>query len=52
MLIFDTNERDPDDDLKLQFEAVGQFDQEDKMVAKAVLDSLILKHHAKKTMSR
>jgi transcriptional regulator with XRE-family HTH domain len=45
-LIFDETERDPDDDLRLQFEAVSQFSDEEKAVAKVLLESLILKHDA------
>jgi transcriptional regulator with XRE-family HTH domain len=44
MLVFDKDERGPDDELKLQFEALQQFTPEEKEVAKAVLESLILKH--------
>lgn len=51
-LIFDADERGPSDDLKLQFEALSQFDPEDRKVAKAVLESLILKHQAKQSMQR
>jgi len=45
-LIFDKDERGPDDDLRLQFEALTRFTPEEKMIAKAVLESLILKHDA------
>ncbi len=45
-LLFDENERGPDDGLKLQFEAVSQFSREEKKIAKVVLDGLILQHHA------
>lgn len=45
-LIFDKNERGPDDDLRLQFEALTRFTPEEKKIAKAVLESLILKHDA------
>lgn len=47
-LVFDDAERGPDDDLKLQFEALSHFDPEDKRVAQDVLESLILKHNAKR----
>jgi len=47
-LVFDEGERGPSDDLKLQFEALSQFDEEDRKIAKAVLESLILKHNAKR----
>ena len=45
-LIFDKDERGPDEDLRLQFEALTRFTPEEKKVAKAVLESLILKHDA------
>lgn len=47
-LVFGKHERGPDEDLRLQFEALSHFDAEEKKVAKAVLDSLILQHEAKK----
>jgi predicted enzyme involved in methoxymalonyl-ACP biosynthesis len=47
-LVFEEDERGPDEDLKLQFEAVSQFDSEEKKIAKALLDSLILKHQARR----
>ena len=45
-LVFDEDERGPDEELKLQFEAVSQFSPEEKAVARTVLDSLILRHTA------
>ena len=48
MLVFDTEERGPDDDLRLQFEAVSRFDPEDKKIIKALLEGMILKHEAKR----
>lgn len=45
-LVFEKDERGPDEELKLQFEAVSRFDPEHKRIAKAVLDGLILKHQA------
>jgi hypothetical protein len=51
-LIFDADERGPADDLRLQFEALSQFDPEDRKVAKAVLVSLIPKHQTKQSMQR
>lgn len=47
-LVFGETERGPTDELRLQFEALSQFDAEDRKVAKAVLESLILKHNAKR----
>ena len=45
-LVFDDRERDPNDDLRLQFEALCQFSPDEKAVARSVLESLILKHDA------
>jgi transcriptional regulator with XRE-family HTH domain len=47
-LVFGEGHRTPEDELKLQFEALSLFDEEDRKVAKAVLESLILKHNAKR----
>ncbi len=46
LLLFDEDERRPPEDLKMQFEAINQFTDEEKSVAKTLLDSLILKHTA------
>src|SRR4051812_20821757 len=46
-LLFEENERGPDEELKLQFEAVRQFDEQDRKTAIDVLEGLILKHQAK-----
>lgn len=45
-LIFDDGEREPSDELRLQFEALQSFTPEEKQVAKSVLEGLILKHDA------
>jgi transcriptional regulator with XRE-family HTH domain len=47
-LIFERDERGPDDELRLQFEAITRFDPEEKKVVKNVLDGLILKHQARR----
>lgn len=46
LLVFDKDERDPVEDLRLHFEAIAQFDDEHKRMVKALLDGLILKHQA------
>lgn len=51
-LIFSKDERGPDEDLRFQFEAVSQFDKEDKELARGVLEGLILKHQAKQSQLR
>jgi transcriptional regulator with XRE-family HTH domain len=48
MLLFENDERGPDDELKLQFEAVSRFDAEEKHVVRSLLDSMILKHEARR----
>ncbi len=45
-LIFDAKERGPDDDLRLQFEAAQRLDPEEKRIARALLESLIIRHDA------
>lgn len=47
-LIFDEDERGPSDELKLQFEAVSAFDDEDRAIARAVIESLILRYQSKR----
>ncbi len=51
-LVFDDDERGPSDDLKLQFEAVSAFDEEDRAIARTLLDSLILRHQSKRWIHR
>jgi len=51
-LLFDEEERGPEETLKLQFEAITQFDDEDKQIAQGVLEGLILKHQAKQSLQR
>ena len=51
-LVFEQDERGPDEQLKLQFEAVSQFDDDDKDLAQGVLEGLILKHQAKQSLER
>lgn len=50
-LVFDREERNPDEDLRLQFEAITRFDPEERKVAKALLESLILRHEARRWSS-
>jgi len=47
-LIFEDEEREPTDDFKLKFEAIQQMDAEEQKVIRSVLDSLILKHQARR----
>jgi transcriptional regulator with XRE-family HTH domain len=52
VLLFDKDERGPAEALRLQFEALRQFDQEELQVTQQVLESLILKHQAKQMVLR
>ena len=51
-LVFGDAERGPDEALKLKFEAVRQFDAEERKLAEGVLDSLINNHQAKRLFAR
>lgn len=48
VLLFGEDERGPDDDLRLQFEAVSRFDEEEKRVVRSLLEGMILKHEARR----
>ncbi|MBD8528197.1 hypothetical protein [Pseudomarimonas arenosa] len=52
LLLFDEEERGPDDQLRMQFEAIKQFDEEDRQLALGLLEGLILKHQAKRLLMR
>jgi len=45
-LVFSEETRGPSDEFRMQFEALTQFDDHEKLVARELLDSLILKHTA------
>ena len=47
-LLFEDGERGPDDELKYQFEAVSRLDPEEKLVIREVVESILLKHDAKR----
>jgi len=51
VLIFGADERGPDGDLHLQFDAISKFAPEEKQVIKALLEGMILKHEAKRWSS-
>ena len=51
-LLFAKDERGPDDDLKLQFEAVSRFTTEEKHIVKSVLQGMILQHEARRWAER
>jgi transcriptional regulator with XRE-family HTH domain len=51
-LLFGKAERGPDEDLRLQFEAISRFDEEEKKVVKSVLEGLLLTHEARRWSAR
>jgi transcriptional regulator with XRE-family HTH domain len=51
-LLFEAGEREPDDDLKLRFEAIAAMLPEEQDVAKAVLDAIIVKSQVTGTLER
>ena len=51
-LAFDKEERDPDEDLHRQFEAISGFGPEEKKVARALLESLIPGHEVSRWSSQ
>ncbi|HXE10636.1 MAG TPA: helix-turn-helix transcriptional regulator [Bryobacteraceae bacterium] len=51
MLLFEDQERGPDEELKLQFEAVTRLDPEEKKVIRSVIESIILRHEARRWSS-
>jgi transcriptional regulator with XRE-family HTH domain len=48
VLLFGKDERGPDDDLRMQFEAITRFDEEEKRVVRSLLEGMILKHEARR----
>jgi len=45
-LVFSEETHGPSDEFRMQFEALTRFDDQEKLVAREILDSLILKHTA------
>jgi hypothetical protein len=47
-LLFGKDERGPGENLRLRFEAVLRFDEEEKRVVPSLLEGMILKHEARR----
>jgi transcriptional regulator with XRE-family HTH domain len=47
-LLFGRAERGPDEDLRLQFEAISRFNDDEKNVVRSVLEGLLLTHEARR----
>src|SRR5690606_15400448 len=52
VLLFDKDERGPDEALKLKFEALRDFSPDERRIAEGVLDSLIVQHQAKRLFAQ
>jgi transcriptional regulator with XRE-family HTH domain len=50
-LVFDQDERGPDDDLRLAFEATMHLDPDERATVKQLIEAMILKHEAKRWAS-
>jgi hypothetical protein len=50
-MVFEEGERGPDEDLRLQFEAVSRMSDEDKRIIMALLDGMIIKHQTRQMIS-
>jgi len=50
-LLFEDSERGPDEELRLQFEALSHFNEDEKKTVREVLDGLILNHQARRWAS-
>jgi transcriptional regulator with XRE-family HTH domain len=51
-LLFEEGERGPDEELRLQFEALSAMPPEEKAVARAVLDAIIVKNQVAGALER
>ena len=51
-LVFEEEERGPDDKLKLHFEAVSKLEPEEQHVIIEIIDGMLLKHDAKRYLNR
>lgn len=50
-LAFDDAERGPDEELRLQFEAITRLDPEEKKIVRSVLESILIRNDAKRWMA-
>jgi transcriptional regulator with XRE-family HTH domain len=49
-LLFGRAERGPDEDLRLQFEAISRFNEDEKKVVRSVLEGLLLTHEVRRVV--
>ena len=48
MLVFDKDERGPDDELKLQFEAVCRLEPEERNIIKELIEGMIIEYESRR----
>lgn len=48
VLLFDDAERGPDDDLRLEFEAMARLDPDERRLVKGVIESVVVKHDVRR----
>jgi transcriptional regulator with XRE-family HTH domain len=48
VLLFESDERGPDGDLRLHLEAIGHLDDDEKAVVRTVIESVLLRHEARR----
>lgn len=48
MLLFDDGERGPDDDLRLEFEAMARLDPDERKIVKALIESVVVTHDVRR----
>lgn len=51
LLVFDQDERTPDERLQAQFEATARLDDDEKEIIRQVIEGILLKHEAKRWTS-
>ena len=44
-LLFETDDREPDDRLRYQFEAISRMPMDEQELVRGLLDAVIVKHH-------
>ncbi len=52
VLLFDQDERGPDEDFRLRFEALSRLDKDERAVVKELIDGMLLKHEARRLSTR
>ncbi len=51
-LLFDDEDRGPEEDLRLQFEAMARLDPEEKQLIRELIEGILIKHESKRWIKR